>query len=102
MDKVVRKVAGRGNQRGRAIETPHCQAGALAREGSWGHYREAKWLSKCQDEYLYIWIFVFEEARESLLLQDDGEAVSDVLIPGQDRRHLNPAVQVVNDAPCPL
>ena len=54
---MVRKVAGRGNQRGRAIETPHCQAGALAREGSRGHYREAKWLNKCQDEY--IWIFVF-------------------------------------------
>ena len=54
VDKVLRKVAGRGSQRGRAFETPHCQAGAPAREGSRGHYREALWLNKCQDELFHL------------------------------------------------
>ena len=43
-----------------------------------------------------------EEAGESLLLQDGGEAVGDPLVPGEDGRHLDPAVQVVDDAPRPL
>ena len=50
VDKVLRKVAGRGSQRDRAFETPHCQAGAPAREGSRGHYREALWSNRCPDD----------------------------------------------------
>ena len=40
-----------------------------------------------------------EEAGDALLLEDGGEAVSDPLVPGEDGRHLNAAVQVVDDAP---
>ena len=40
-----------------------------------------------------------EEAGDALLLEDGGEAVGDPLVPGEDGRHLDAAVQVVNDAP---
>ena len=43
-----------------------------------------------------------EEAGESLLLQDGGEAVRNPLVAGEDGRHLDAAVQVVDDAPRPL
>ena len=40
-----------------------------------------------------------EEAGDAFLLEDGGETVSNPLVPGEDGRHLNAAVQVINDAP---